>query len=181
MSNGAANLQVWVGDKVVCIRIAGRANFHGSVDFKALVTRLLEEGHTRFVLDLSECLLMDSTFLGVLAGLGLRFGSERSQSRPVTLELLNPSERVMDTLDNLGISHLFRIVSAPPELADTNRVDPASSNPGKNEVSRTCLEAHKLLMNINPNNVPKFKDVTRFLEEDLKRQDGEPGSSGSAQ
>ena len=90
MSNGPANLSVWVNDKLVCIKIAGRASFQGSVDFRTLIHTLWQQGHTRFVLDVSECQLMDSTFLGVLAGLGVKFSQERNGNGPATLELLNP-------------------------------------------------------------------------------------------
>src|SRR5262245_4696099 len=171
MSNGPANLQVWVGDKLVCIRIAGRASFSSSVDFRTLVTTLWQQGHTRFILDLTDCQLMDSTFLGVLAGLSMRFSSEHGPNGPATLELLNPTPRVSDLLDNLGILHLFKILHGEPPPPDRmNPVQQPACAPDKREVSRTCLEAHKLLMELNPNNAPKFKDVTRFLEEDLKRQ-----------
>ena len=170
MSSQAANLSVWVGDTVVCVKISGRANFNCSVDFRTLFTTLWQQGHNRFVIDLTHCQLMDSTFLGVLAGLGLRFNQEPNGYGPVTIELLNPSPRLADMLDNLGVSDLFKIVSGP--TADTERLDPVEqppSNVDRKEVSRTCLEAHKLLMDLNPANVSKFKDVTRFLEEDLKR------------
>ena len=63
---------VSIGEKCACIRIAGRANFTSSIDFKTLVNELLQKRFTYFVLDLRECTLMDSTFLGVLAGFGLR-------------------------------------------------------------------------------------------------------------
>jgi hypothetical protein len=53
MSNGPANLSVWVKDDLVCIRIAGRASFQCSVDFKTLVNSLRQKGHQRFVLDLA--------------------------------------------------------------------------------------------------------------------------------
>ena len=43
-------------------------------------------------------------------------------------------------------------------------------------MTRNCLEAHETLMEINPANVNKFKDVTRFLAEDLKRQES-PGNN----
>lgn len=171
MNNGPANLQVWVGDEVVCVRIAGRAGFQCSVDFRTLLTTLWQQGRTRFILDLTECQLMDSTFLGVLAGLGLRFGGERNGNGQATLELLNPSSRVADLLDNLGILHLFKLLKGEAPAADRmSQIQHPACNPDKKEISRTCLEAHKLLMKINPNNVPKFKDVTRFLEEDLKSQ-----------
>ena len=44
-----------------------------------------------------------------------------------------------------------------------------SPTPTREEVTRTCLEAHKLLMEIDPDNVSKFKEVTQFLANDLKR------------
>src|SRR5688500_13310613 len=75
MNTLANSLAVWVGVQLVCVTVAGRAKFSGSVDFKTLVTSLWEKGYHHFVLDLSECLLMDSTFLGVLAGLGLKFNN----------------------------------------------------------------------------------------------------------
>src|SRR5688500_19383887 len=99
MNTLANNLAVWVGDQLVCVKVAGRANFSGSVDFKTLVTSLWDKGYHHFVLDLSECLLMDSTFLGVLAGLGLKLNnhppsSDRATNGHHAIELLNPSPRI---------------------------------------------------------------------------------------
>ena len=73
---------VMVGEQFACIRIIGRANFTSSVDFKTLVNELRQKGCNCFVLDLSECVLMDSTFLGVLAGFGLKLsGGNGDQAR----------------------------------------------------------------------------------------------------
>jgi anti-anti-sigma factor len=173
MSNGTASLSVWVGDKIVCIKIAGRASFQSSVDFKTLINTLREQGHKRFVLEVSECQLMDSTFLGVLAGLGLKFSDDRNGHEPASLELLNPSDRVFDLIENLGIEHLFRIHkgAAAPVHGQLNPVEKQAGTSDRKETTRTCLEAHRLLMEINPANVAKFKDVTKFLEEDLKKQE----------
>jgi hypothetical protein len=44
---------------------------------------------------------------------------------------------------------------------------PASTD--RKEMSRHCLEAHRVLMEIKPENVVKFKDVAQFLAEDLKK------------
>jgi hypothetical protein len=45
---------------------------------------------------------------------------------------------------------------------------PESSNPTHEEITRTSLEAHQTLMEVNPENVARFKDVTQFLAEDLR-------------
>lgn len=173
MSNGPANLSVWVRDDLVCIRIAGRASFQCSVDFKTLVNGLIEKGHTRFILDVTECQLMDSTFLGVLAGLGSRFAQQPSGRQPVSIELLNPGSRITDLLDNLGIAHLFKVQQGTTPLPQEtlNRIEKNNCSTDRKETTRTCLEAHRVLMEVNPANVQKFKDVTRFLEEDLKKME----------
>jgi anti-anti-sigma regulatory factor len=170
MSNGAANVSVWVGEKFVCIKIAGRANFQCSIDFKTLINHLHQQGHSRFVIDVGECQLMDSTFLGVLAGLGLKFGPQQNGSVAGSLEILNASDRIFDMLDNLGIAHLFKLMKGTaPAASELIPVGKSTASTDRAETAKTCLEAHRLLMELNPANVAKFKDVTKFLEEDLKK------------
>jgi anti-anti-sigma regulatory factor len=167
-----SNLSVWVNDKFACIRIVGRASFTSSVDFKTLVNSLWQQGRTRFVLDLTSCTLMDSTFLGILASLGLKFGQERNGDGSAIIQLLNPNQRICELLENLGVAQFFKVINGPAFSTDhLTPLDPAASHLDKKEVSRTCLEAHQFLMEINPANVPRFKDVARFLEEDLKRME----------
>src|ERR1051325_5933063 len=113
MSSPSANLSIWAGDEIVVVRIVGRANFQSSVDFKATLLELWQRGAKRFILDLTQCLLMDSTFLGVMAGLGLKFSKETNSSGQARIDLLNPSARVADLFDNLGIIHLFHVIACP--------------------------------------------------------------------
>jgi anti-sigma B factor antagonist len=170
MNTPPARISVWAGEQCACIRIAGRATFTSSVDFKALVNELLQRGCRHFVLDLSECVLMDSTFLGLLAGLGLKFNNGNGHAGKRGVELLNPTERVTELLETLGVLHLFSTSQGsfnPP--AEAQPLDRTAANPSKDEVSRTCIEAHQTLMDINPANVARFKDVTQFLAEGLKK------------
>ncbi len=172
MSVTPTNMLVTTVDNVVCIKISGRANFTGSVDFKTLVEEMRERGAKLFILDVSDCLIMDSTFLGVLAGFAANF-SEGENGKSGCIELLNPSARVSDLLDNLGVSQYFKTRTGPNPFVDQLKsVDRPAVAPSKVDVSRTCLEAHQKLMELNPNNVPKFKDVTKFLAEDLKKAQG---------
>ena len=169
-----AKLSVWVGEQSACIRIAGRANFVSSVDFQAVVKELMERGCRCVALDLSQCVLMDSTFLGVLAGLGVKLNNGNGDQRPHGIELFNPSERITELLDTLGVLHLFTTVQgscSPP--ADSVPTERASATPSKDDLSRICAEAHQTLMDISPANVAKFKDVAQFLAESLKKPKAE--------
>ena len=83
--------------------------------------------------------------------------------------MLNPCERVTDLLENLGVLDLMSVGQGPNPFLD--RLEAAdSAKADKRALTEASLEAHKLLMEVNPDNVPKFKDVARFLEEDLERQ-----------
>jgi hypothetical protein len=112
---------------------------------------------------------MDSTFLGVLTGFGLKLGQGKKDFCDSGIELLNANARIADLLENLGVLHLFKMSSGPlkaPEGAEP--VPHAPLNPSKEEVTRACLEAHRTLMDVNPENVGRFKEVAQFLAEDLK-------------
>lgn len=165
-----ASLSVWVRDTEAWIRIGGRASFSNSVDFKTLINSLAQNGCSHFVLDLTECLLMDSTFLGVLAGLGLKY-PHNGNDHPA-FDLLNPNHRIADLLENLGVVHLFHVIHGPATPHASHDVEHTTAQDDGAEVTRTCLEAHETLMKISPGNVPKFKDVTEFLAEDLRRKEG---------
>lgn len=171
MTVPSAKIVVSVGEKSAFIGISGRANFTSSVDFKTLMKELLQKGYERFVLDLTECALMDSTFLGVLAGFGLKMNGQDGKM----LELLNPNARLAELLENLGVLHLFKVKqgnSATPRDAEPcNQVSTSTSH---EDMTRNCLEAHQVLMNINPANASRFKEVAQFLAEDLKKLKASP-------
>jgi anti-anti-sigma factor len=177
MTNNAPSLLVALVDHhAAIVKIKGRANFTTSVTFKRLVTELQERGFESFVLDLSECVTMDSTFLGVLAGAALKLShsdhavaNARGQPGASRVRLFNPNPRVSDLLDNLGVSDLFGTVRCQPRSVEEFQTPSEEAQPSREEISRTCLEAHQLLMDLNPENVSKFKDVTQFLAEDLKK------------
>ena len=164
----SATLSVLVGKNFACIKICGRANFASSPDFKTLLNELHQKGFKHFIIDLSECVLMDSTFLGVLSGFGMKL-NPNGASAELGVELHNTSTRVGELLENLGAAHLFRSTSGVLQLpANLTACTPESMNPSHEVITRTSLEAHQTLMAMNPDNVARFKDVAQFLAEDLK-------------
>jgi anti-sigma B factor antagonist len=168
MNKSEAKLMVAVRDQVVFIKINGRGDFNLSLDLRKLIDELRLRGYCRFVFELSECVMMDSTFLGILSGEGLKSCGSSGAQGPA-LELMNPIPRIAETLENLGVAHLFKITHCPDSLAINYEALAQTDGKSKTEVTRTCLEAHKTLMDVNPANVHRFKDVADFLAQDLKR------------
>jgi anti-anti-sigma regulatory factor len=173
------------------IKVVGRGSFQNSGCIKVFYQQLLKEGVRRFVVDLGACTYLDSTFLGILLGLGLKLKDVPSG----LLKILNASPRNLELLKNLGLDRLISIESGPgmevgAEAASTGRLKMAGVGSGtampqlngvkeenlqeikapamtKAEAGPTILEAHENLIGFDPRNIPKFKDVVEFLREDL--------------
>jgi anti-sigma B factor antagonist len=161
------------------VKVVGRGSFQNAACLKAFYERLLKDGANRFVVDLDACTYLDSTFLGTLLPLGRQlknFGNG--------LHILNVSARNLELLRNLGLDRLIHIDGRPPGSAngngpaaprqvDLNGVTEADLEeikcpvPTREEAAPNILQAHQALMEFDPRNVPKFKDVVEFLREDL--------------
>jgi anti-anti-sigma factor len=170
------------------VKVVGRGSFQNSSCLKAFYLQLLKEGVNQFVIDLGSCTYLDSTFLGILLGLGLKLKETGGSS----LNILNASARNLELLRNLGLDRLITVSSslvetapkvqgalaaagngssAPPAALSNLKEESLKSLPcavpTREEAAPTILEAHEALMKFDPRNVPKFKDVVEFLREDL--------------
>jgi anti-sigma B factor antagonist len=162
------------------IKVVGRGSFQNSGCLKAFYQQLLKEGVRRFVVDLDACTYLDSTFLGILLGLGLKL----KEIGAGLLHILNASPRNLELLRNLGLDRLISIESTTGSTAGVRDTNGSVLNglngvkeeslkempctvPTRAEAGPTILEAHVNLMQFDPRNVPKFKDVVEFLREDL--------------
>ncbi|MCU0771583.1 MAG: STAS domain-containing protein [Verrucomicrobia bacterium] len=169
MNRPAPEILVCADGTSVCIRIRGRADVTISVGFKELLTGLHERGFQHYELELSECQVMDSTFLGVLCGFAQRreAGSDGRYEKPI---LLNANERITGLLTSLGVSEMFVFrTGRPSDEGPCAAVPPGPGRPSREDLDSTSLEAHQTLMALNPDNIPRFKDLTEFLAEDLKK------------
>jgi anti-anti-sigma regulatory factor len=168
MTPSLAKMLVLVDKNFACVKITGRANFTFGTDFKTLVDELSQKGCGHFIVDLSECVHMDSTFLGILAGFGIKMNQGVAADKQ-GIELLNPNARITELLENLGALHLFKIRTGTLQLSNDVQIrTPNPANPTREQITRTSLEAHQTLMAVNPDNVARFKDVAQFLAEDLR-------------
>ena len=150
------------------VKVVGRGSFQNSGCLKTFYQQLLKDHVNRFVIDLDQCTYLDSTFLGILLGLGLKLKAAGNGA----LNVLNASPRNIELLKNLGLDRLIDIDAKKIDLngvaTNEKSLEALECSPQtKAEAGPTILEAHEALMNFDPRNVPKFKDVVEFLREDL--------------
>src|SRR4051812_3372706 len=145
----------------VAVRIEGRASFANSGSLKDFVAEMMRQGKGRFVIDFAACSSMDSTFLGVLAGIALAL---RRQNPPGSLTLARVGERNLELIRNLGLHRLATVDAGnfPMNFAGgTQALDHQSKT--ELESARLVLEAHENLVSADAANATKFQDVLAFL------------------
>lgn len=149
------------------IKVTGRAAVEGARDFRDLVEQLQREGIAQFCLDFSECLLMDSTFSGVLAHLATALGPPAANECP-RIVLSRPNERIRDLLDSLGVLPMVGLLEDLAQQPAGSMTEVGVGSSSKRQVAECCLESHRLLMALRPENVAKFQELTRTLERQLQ-------------
>ena len=163
-------------EDAVWIRPLGRGSFETSPYLKRLADRWIVEGKRLFVVDLEECPVMDSTFMGTLLGIATRLMDRGGQVGIVSL-----NERNLRLLRNLGLDAVL-VVDADgvlwPELrrlaAESLRCWQAEREnlPCRQEKAEVMLEAHEALVELGEQNAARFQDVIEFLRADVKPRQG---------
>lgn len=181
MSDAGNGIYAASTDKRVFVRVVGRGCYLNSQPLRQYLMELME-GRKDFYVDLGQCQSMDSTFLGVLAGFALKL---RDNGR---LHLIKVSERNLESIRNLGLDQLAPVetgeslpagVEEPAEFEKLCSAD-ATTLPktvNKKEISSVMLEAHEDLCRAHEPNEAKFKDVKKFLREEVAAQK-ESGKGG---
>ena len=178
----ADKLLVAIRGDIAFIRVLGRGSFIISTDMKEFSTAAMDTGCKSFVLDMAECVSMDSTFMGVLAGLAFRL----KQKTAGRITMVNLSLRTRGLLATLGLDEVIdpHMAGATPESLQPYFQGTAerltSLDRHENDLrvtAETMIEAHENLVKLSSENLLKFKDVLAFLREDLKatqRDDQKP-------
>ena len=117
----------------------------------------------KVVVDMLEAEGLDSTTLGLMAKLGLHCRKEYGLDVQVFCQ--NPS--ILRTLDCMGFNDLFEIFQEVPETETNGKLHSiAAVDTEMDEIRRQVLEAHRLLVELNPENSTEFTDLIRALESD---------------
>jgi anti-anti-sigma regulatory factor len=165
-----SSLQVGVNGKAVWVRVEGKGSFLNSGSLKEFTTEMVNRGYREFVMDLGNCAMMDSTFMGTMAGVALRL-KELGQGH---LHVVHCGTRSQELLSGLGLDQIFEIHAngAPaPECQMLNGNDKAvTSAQRKSDTSQAMLDAHEALCEVAPENFTRFKDVLEYLKQDLHHE-----------
>jgi anti-sigma B factor antagonist len=159
-----------VSGPAVWVRVEGKGSFLNSGNLKEFAQEMVNRGYREFVIDLEHCAMMDSTFMGTMAGVALRL-KELGHGH---LHVVHCGSRSLDLLSGLGLDQIFSIHSngstapACESLGSGAAVEPPAES--KKDQAQTILEAHEALCQAAPENFLRFKDVLDYLKQDLHHE-----------
>lgn len=159
------SILVGTTDRVVWVRVEGKGSFLNATGLKEFAKEMTNRGFREFVVDLARCALMDSTFMGTLTGMALRLRELGSGQ----VRIIHLNERNRDLLTNLGLDQLMTLDAPVNPPVQQFSQQPLPTEPqDKQTRAETMLEAHNDLVEANPANQAKFKDVLEYLRQDLR-------------
>lgn len=173
---GADQVLVAIAGRNAVVKVEGRGSFKVSSSLKEFGDNVIKSKISLILVDMIHCIGMDSTFMGVLAGVASRLKTQAGE-----IVLVNCAPRTRGLLATLGLDQLIKAYEAgntpgqyddilqgrqPREKLDVSGCEDA-------DTVRTMLDAHQNLVDLVPENLPQFKDVLQFLREEVKRKAGE--------
>jgi len=148
------------------VKVNGRVNFANSAPLRDFFDQVIGAGSTRFIIDFRDCAGMDSTFLGILAGVALEL---RKKNPPGSILLCRLGERNFELVKNLGLHRIMEV--DPGEHSFKNEPSPLPGNSkveSKSDKARMVLEAHENLVKADEENRSKFQDVISYLKNQVE-------------
>lgn len=142
----------------IIVQIKGRGSYQNCRPLADFFKQTVASGATRFIVDFKDCISMDSTFLGIMAGTAIEM---RRLSPPGQFILLNLSDRNLELVKNLGL-HMIATVETEAKKLDADPVQSLGTE--KVHSQEILLQAHQNLAAICEKNKEKFQDVIAFLK-----------------
>ncbi len=144
------------------IKVRGRANFEYAVPMRHFAN-CMSSSIELIRIEASECTFMDSTFMGVLAMIGMKAKTFRA-----SVEIHCMEAHVRALLKGLGVDKLFTFCNAEGSITVESWSNVLPQKKSALTTAETVSEAHKTLVEADSSNAEKFENVIKFADADIE-------------
>ena len=158
--------EVAAGARAIYVRVHGLASMNNCLCLRDFIEEMFAACHTFLIIDLADCIGMDSTFMGLIAATA----QFRKDDRPAGVAVVNASERLTELLESVGITELVFVdpdQHEVPELEFVKLQEPV----GEEERLSLIHWAHIHLMKLSERNEQLFGPYLAALEADIRAHD----------
>jgi anti-anti-sigma regulatory factor len=159
-SSFKSSIKVGLSGKTVWVRVEGRGTFHNSTGLRDMADKMIKRDHRHFIVDLGNCELMDSTFLGTLTKIALQL----KKNGDGELSFVRASKRNLGRLLQFGLDGILA-AGAPTDAPPSERkLEELATDQSREEKRATLIAAHEELARSNTPNAVIFKELLEFLQ-----------------
>ena len=166
------NLLVAVQATFALIKVSGRATFKLAPSLKRFCINALAHGCRDIVFDMEECQGMDSTFMGLLAGVAIH-PDGKDDTHVIVMNLSARTHGMLTTLGLERVLECHELDDPQPELkerlATALHLAGLETDDDPTLSLTTMLQAHQHLVDIDPQNMTRFRDVLTYLDQEIQR------------
>jgi len=157
--------EVAVAKRATYVRVHGLASMNNCLCLRDFIDRVLSEGRSFLVVDLSDCTGMDSTFMGVLAGAA----TYDHKGKNPGVAVVNASKSLVGLLRSVGLTELVFVESEPFEIPEAQFAR-LEEQPSEEERLRLIRNAHRNLIVLSDKNEEVFGPLVSALEMEMRQR-----------
>lgn len=151
------------------IEVYGPGNMNIAPLLKDLCYAMINEKKSTIFINLENCDIIDSTFMGTLVAVQEWFGRMGITSGKIML--LNVREELKKLLDMVGVSQIIQILPDEIEVPDFKLKNIDIGDVDRKEKLRVVVEAHEKLIHLNELNKEKFCRFLNLIKKEMQ-EDG---------
>jgi anti-anti-sigma factor len=168
-------------DGTHCLRLVGAVRYPLAPSLDHFLQHLFAGPTPRaFLVDLSDTDTIDSTNLGLL----VKIARLMTEHHAPLVVLFSPREDITEVLVSMGFDQFFQLVTEVPDtdgkedlrIGDNHQPIPVAES-DRADLARTLLQAHRALMEMDARNEAAFRDVVRYLEQEVGKGKAEEQQS----
>lgn len=151
-------------NNILYISAKGHVTARFCAQLKEFVTDNLQTGDsvTEAYLDMKDCTYMDSTFIGVIAGINKQLKKKSGKK----LHVQNVQKVCMDLFDSMSLSSLLDFLNKSVEFPVFNE----TRSEGFTIKAEDIIEAHENLIELSDKNRKEFTLLNQILNESNKKK-----------
>ncbi|NOZ23736.1 MAG: STAS domain-containing protein [Planctomycetes bacterium] len=155
-------------DKMIYVKVTGLGTMNNCMSLLELCVSLLDAGYKEVAFDLAKCDGMDSTFLGVIAGIATH-GPDRKGPK---VTVVNCGKECLSSLEIVGLTKFVNLKSEPVQTPDVEMFRLEEEDVPDMDRVGFIREAHEQLLLIDKHNRDLFGPLLRMLGDELSQKGG---------
>ena len=164
MTEIKTEIQFAIKDNCCYLKLKGDIRYSYSGKNFADFSKEIFSNHTisDFVIDMTETEFIDSTNLGIIAGIANRL-AKVTANRPV---IISDNEDIIIILSTMGFEQFFEIINTSSTVDDLKLLGLDLEKYSSKDLNKAALKAHENLASMNSKNSEMFKDVIELLRKE---------------